>query len=440
VTAVLAGVIGAAVIAFALSLPGITLRGAVVGGFFVTAGILTWTATDRPLVIWAVLGAGGVVFAIWSWPWLRQVPAVLRLGTAWLGIAYWLLGVIGALLVGHLGVASQRAAYAGVFTLAAFAVLAARYAADAGRGDVTVGIAAAILVAIGALFLAGAGTMFDAVHAVPNDNPATLAMRDRFWGGPLLYYHPNSLAGLAVIVAVRIGPDRAFAVWQRLAATALAAFTLVLTDSRTAFVFAGFAALLHGVLVLRPGSGFAGFPRYRRTWLAIATPLAAVALVFVLTGGGGFLFQNRFGGRDVTSGRVDTWRQVWVDWQAAGPAEKLFGDANTSRAVVTRTNDGQPPGAQRLKLNTDNAAVGAFRRGGVLGALAFLFGLGLLLWHARGAPAWFALASVAVLPTIATEDWLIGGTNGVLWMLLLAGEASTAVHANRPAHADARSG
>jgi hypothetical protein len=439
VTAVLAGAIGVAVIAFALSLPGITLRGAVVGGFFVTAGILTWTSTDRPLVIWAVLGAGGVLFAVWSWPWLPHVRGVLRLGTAWLGIAYWLLGVVGAVLVGHFGVASQRLAYAGVFTLAAFVVLASR------RRDLTVGIAAAILVAIGALFLAGAGTMFDAVHAVPNDNPATLAMRDRFWGGPLLYYHPNSLAGLAVIVAVRIGPDRAFAVWQRLAATALAAFTLVLTDSRTAFVFAAFAALLHGVLVLRRGSGFAGFPRYQRRWLAVATPLVAVALVFVLTGGGGFLFQNRFGGSDVTSGRVDTWRQVWIDWKAAGPAEKLFGDAGTSRAVVTRTNDGQPPGAERLKLNTDNAAVGAFRRAGVLGVAAFAFGLGLLLWHAlrRRSQSWFALASVAVLPTIATEDWLLGGTNGVLWMLLLAGEALTLTGFTAqpavPEHADARS-
>jgi len=404
--------------------------------------MLTWTSTDRPLVIWAVLGAGGVVFAVWSWPWLRLVPAVLRLGTAWLGIAYWLLGVFGAALVAQVGVAWQRLAYAGVFTLAAFVVLAPR------RRDASLGIVAAILVAIGALFLAGSGTMFDAVHAVPNDNPATLLMRDRFWGGPLLYYHPNSLAGLAVIAAVRIGPDRAFAVWQRLAATALAAFTLVLTDSRTAFVFAAFAALAHGALVLRWGFGFAGFPVYRRKWLAVAAPLVAVVLVFVLTGGGGFLFQNRFGGSDVTSGRVDTWRQVWIDWKAAGPAEKLFGDTRTSRAVVTRTNDGQPPGAQRLKLNTDNAAVGAFRRGGVLGAAAFAFGLVLLLRHALRRPgrSWFALASVAVLPTIATEDWLLGGTNGVLWMLLLAGEAfvvsetSAATPGSDPTNDDSRVG
>jgi hypothetical protein len=132
----------------------------------------------------------------------------------------------------------------------------------------------------------------------------------------------------------------------------------------------------------------------------------------------------------VTSGRVDTWRQVATDWQHAGWAEKMFGDARTSRAVVTRLNDGNPPNGPRLKLNTDNAAVGAFRRGGVLGLLTFLLGLGLLLRNAltggsgRAPPAaWFTVAAVAALPTIATEDWLLGGTNGGLWILLLAGEA-----------------
>src|SRR5205807_7290862 len=113
-----------------------------------------------------------------------------------------------------------------------------------------------------------------------------------------------------------------------------------------------------------------------------------------------------------------------------GWAEKVFGDARTSRAVVTRLNDGAAPGAPRLKLNTDNAAVGAFRRGGVLGAVAFLLGLFLLVRHGLTRPlsgvppaAWFTIAALAVLPTIATEDWLLGGTNGGLWILLLAGEA-----------------
>ena len=105
-----------------------------------------------------------------------------------------------------------------------------------------------------------------------------------------------------------------------------------------------------------------------------------------------------------------------------------FGDARTSRAVVIRLNDGAPPQGPRMKLNTDNAAVGALRRGGVLGVLAFLLGLLLLVRNALRRPraAWFVIAALAVLPTIATEDWLLGGTNGGLWILLLAGEAWSA--------------
>jgi hypothetical protein len=504
--ALAAGVIAVAVAGLALSLPGVTARGAAIGGFFVVAGIFTWTYTNRPIVVWLVLAAEGAVFAVWGWPWLARLNALPRLGAAWLGIAYWPLGIVGAVLVGHLGVAVQRLAYAGVFTLAALAVVAsvsAESSVDAaplpGRsrrrgGDLSVGIVAAIIMAVAALLLVGSGTLFDAVHAVPDNSSAQL-MRDRFWGGPGLFYHPNSLAGLAIVVAIRIGPDRAFAAWQRLAATGLAGFILLLTGSRIAFVFAAFAALLHAVLLYAmpawrqrsaatpvasvadspvadspvadspatdspvPGSSVPGssgnqpgdLPSYRRPWLAAGTPFAVLALVLVLSGGQGFLFQSRFGGDDVTSGRVATWKQVATDWRHAGWAEKLFGDAQTSRAVVTRADDGAPPGAPRRKLNTDNAAVGALRRGGVLGVLAFLLGLVLLLRRAAprrpraAAPTdagsaalaaggsaappmvWFTIAAIGAVPTIATEDWLLGGTNGVLWILLLAGEAISPV-------------
>jgi hypothetical protein len=239
-------------------------------------------------------------------------------------------------------------------------------------------------------------------------------------------------------VGQRIGPDRAFAAWQRLAVTGVAGLVLVLSNSRIGFVFAASAALVHALTVLywrRPGlpdyRRGSGLPDYRRRWLAVGTPFVVLALVLVFSGGGGFLVRNRFGDdSDVTSGRVDTWKQVATDWRHAGLAEKAFGDASTSRAVVTRANDGAPPQGPRRKLNTDNAAVGAFRRGSVAGALAFLVGVALLLWHALrrrvdGMPpaAWFTAAAVSVIPTVATEDWLLGGTNGAIWILLLAGEA-----------------
>jgi hypothetical protein len=434
--ALVAGAIAVAVVGLALTLPGSTLRGAAIGGFFVTAGVFTWTFTNRPTVVWAVLLVEGVVFAVWGRPWLVHLRALPRLGGVWLGLAYWLLGIVGAVLVVHLTVAVQRVAYAGVFALAALAVVATVRRPDRRGGDPSVGIAAAILVGIAVLLLAGSGNVFDALHSAP-DNPSAQLMRYRFWGGLGLFYHPNSMAGLAVVAALRIGPDRAFAAWQRLAVTGLAGFVLFLTNSRIGFVFAVCAALLHAVLVVR--GRHADLPAGRRVWLAVGTPFAVLALVLALSGGQGFLFQNRFGGAsgsaagtDVTSGRTATWKQVAGDWRHAGWAEKVFGDARTSRAVVIRTNDGMPAGAERAKLNTDNAAVGALRRGGVLGVLAFLVGLGLLLWHAvrRRADgtlpaAWFTIAAVAAVPTIASEDWLLGGTNGAVWLLLLAGEVIT---------------
>jgi hypothetical protein len=423
-TALPAGAIAVAVAGLVLSLPGLTVRGATIGGLSVAAGIFTWTFTSRPIVIWLVLAGAGAVCALWTWPWLRGLRALPRLGAAWLGLAYWPLGVAGALLVGHVTVADQRIAYFGVFALLALA--AARR--GSGRDDVSLGIASAMLVAIAALLLVGSGSLLDPVHAVP-DQASAQHMRDRFWGGAGLFYQPNSMAGLAVAAAVRIGPDRVFAAWQRLAVLALGGLMLVVTDSRSGFVFAAAAAVVHAVLVLRgPGRTAPD----RRRWLAALTPFAVLTLVLILSGGVNFLVRDRFnpGGSDVTSGRVDTWRQVASDWQHAGWAEKLFGDARTSRAVVTRTNDGAPPEGPRRKLNTDNAAVGALRRGGVLGAAAFLIGLVLLLRHAagragpRGTTPWFGIAAVAVLPTIATEDWLLGGTNGAIWLLLLAGEAT----------------
>ncbi len=118
-----AALLAVGVAALAVSLPGVRLRGTVLGGCFVAAGIFTWTFTSRPLVIWAVLAGQGVLALVWSRPWLTGVRALPRLGTAWVGLAYWLFGALGALLVGHVGVAAQRIAYGGVFGLCALAVI-----------------------------------------------------------------------------------------------------------------------------------------------------------------------------------------------------------------------------------------------------------------------------------------------------------------------------
>jgi hypothetical protein len=200
--AALAGLIAAGVLVLALTLPGVTWRGAVFGGVFVTAGMLSWTFMARPLPIWVVLGIGGVVFLVWTWPWLRHLPQLPRIGGFWLGVSYWLLGIVGALIAVNLEIAVERVAYAGVFGLA---VLAAVAVTRRGRDDLTVGAAAAFLVAIAALLTLGSGNVFDSVNPVP-DGPWGVNMGERFWGTGLIY-HPNSLATIACVVAVRIGAD-----------------------------------------------------------------------------------------------------------------------------------------------------------------------------------------------------------------------------------------
>ena len=431
----LVGVALATVVAvLALSLPGLTARGLAIGGFFVGAGMLSWTFLDRPLAIWGFLLVEGVVLAIWAWPWLRAMPVTVRLAGSWLGISYWLLGIVGALLVWHPTVALQRVAYAGVFGLAVLAVITSSRLVRAPGDqrparDLSIGVAAGFLLAIAVLLWVGAGALLDAERQYPSGGWGT-AMHARFWGGWLLY-HPNSIAGISVIVALRIGPDGRFARWQRLAVLGVAAVMLYLTDSRSGFVVLGAAALGHAALLWwarrRPVADLPQYPG-RQVWAAAAAPFVALLLVLggiVVTGlatgkGGIFLTQSRYSDGDPTSGRTATWRQVGVDWQADSLAEKIFGDAESSRAVVHRADS---PG---VDLTTDNAAVGALRRGGVLGVLAFLVGLGLLVTLAlrRGAPGWFTLAAATALGTIPMTDWLLGGTGGTWWIFLVAAEVA----------------
>lgn len=423
-----AGALAALVAVLASTLPGVTWRGVLLGGFFIGSGLAAWVFMDEPLVIWALLGVQGAFCLVWGWPYLSTLRDGVKLGSTWLGVSYWVLGVIGALLVFDVGVTAQRVAYAGVAGLAVAATVGL-----VRRGvDVTVGISAAFLFALAALLLSGSGNLFETVHTVPPGKWGA-SFEYRFWGGEFLLYHPNALAGLAVMVAIRIGPDKAFAAWQRLAVTALAGFFIFVTNSRTAFVLLGVGGVMHAALLWwRRRHDVPGLPHYgdvRRTLVAVAVPFLVLGLVLVASGGQGFIFKERYGSGGVTSGRVDTWKFVWEEWKQAGVVDKVFGDTKTARAVVER------PGGEGLLLPTDSSAVGSLRRGGVLGVVAFLLGLGLVLWHGlawlirRGPPArasgsaWFAIAAVAAVPTLALNDWLLGGTGGTFWILLLAGEA-----------------
>ena len=400
-------------VGFALSLRGVTVAGFLIGGLFTAAGILSWAYTDTPLVVWALLLAEGLLFLVWTFPWLRNLAGLPRLGAAWLGLAYWLLGTLGAALVWHPTVAVQRLTYAGLFTLAAMAIVVATRRSGY---DLSIGITAAFLCALALLFLVGSGNALSAVHLVPH-NKWGEHMEYRFWGGPGLLYHPNSIALLTVLVAVRIGAVEKFARWQRYAALAVPTVILPLVNSRTGVGYLGAAALINAVLVWRRRS-----PR----WLTEALlPIVLVVVIIFASGGWAFLTSKRYGEQaDVTSGRTATWAQVWREFKSDDVAQKVFGDAKYARGYVMRTDTAVDP-KDRPKLTTDNALVGALRRGGILGVLAFLFGLVLLLWHAirRGPPRWFTIAAVGAVATIPTADWLLGNTGGTMWVYLLAGEA-----------------
>jgi hypothetical protein len=129
---------------------------------------------------------------------------------------------------------------------------------------------------------------------------------------------------------------------------------------------------------------------------------------------------------DITSGRRETWRQVMREFRSDGWSEKLLGNSEHSRAVVVRPGDRTD---DRVRVLVDNAALGALRRGGVVGALAFLAGLVLLVLHAaRSRLRWFTVAALASLLTIPSTEWLLGSP---LWLLLLGGEAATSRSADR---------
>jgi len=439
--AAIGAALAVAVAGFALSLRGVTWSGLGVGGFVVFCGMMSWTWTTTRAVTWSVYAIGALLLVLWTFPWFRDAIRLPRLGAAWLGLAYWPLGIISALLTANLTVGGQRVAYFGVSAVAALGILVALR--RTGR-DPSIGVVTAFLFAIAALFLVGSGNLLDDAHAVP-DGPWGSAMTGRFWGGPGLLYHPNSLALIGVLVTLRIAPDRSFARWQRWAALGLTSLVLLLTNSRTAWLFLVCAAGVHFLVLARkqwwkrrgvaaPDDGLSSYGSFRQTAVAAVAPFVLAAMVFIGMGGVSSFFQDRYQDpaaapgtvtevKQYTSGRVDTWKQVFDEFGSDPIVAKLFGNNADPRGAVVREDTG--PVGERPELTTDNSAIGALRRAGILGCVAFVFGLGLLLWRAlrRGAPAWFTITVVASLATIPWADWLLGGVGGTFWIFLLAAEA-----------------
>ncbi|WP_238009229.1 hypothetical protein KZZ52_59575 [Dactylosporangium sp. AC04546] len=393
--ATVAGLLAAATGALGASLvPRVDWRGLVVGGVFFAQGVLSWTYTNTGIVVWTLLLLSGLLFLFWARP-----IAFAGLGTAWLGVSYWLIGTLGAVLVLKVDIAAQRLLYAGYFGLVVLVVLAFR------SPRFSLGIAVSFLLGIAVLLLAGSGNLFTTPHVVP-DTPWGEGFEYRFWGMRWLLLHPNAMALAAILAAVRIGTDRSLTRWQRSGAVAVSALILCVSDSRTGFLLLAVATVTYTLI----------------SWRDSLVPFVALAVVLVVNGPG-FLLKERYGSdAGVSSGRVETWRKVAADWQADSPAEQLLGNTRDARATVYRASSGAD-----IKLTVDNAPIAAFRKAGVVGALAFAAGLLLLLWNVwrrrANAPPWLLVLLPAALLSAVTNEWLLGGTGGILWVLLLAGEA-----------------
>ncbi|GGM10871.1 hypothetical protein ACFFX1_25325 [Dactylosporangium sucinum] len=391
-----AGLLAAATGALGASLvPRVDWRGLVVGGVFFAQGVLSWTYTNTGIVVWTLLLLSGLLFLFWAAP----VSNPGALGTAWLGVSYWLIGILGALLVLKVDIAAQRLLYAGYFGLVVLVVLAFR------GPRFSLGIAVSFLFGIAVLLLAGSGNLFTTPHVVP-DTPWGAGFEYRFWGMRWLLLHPNAMALAAMLAAIRVGADRSLAAWQRIGAVAVSALILCVSDSRTGFLLLAVATLTYALI----------------SWRDALVPFVALMMVLVVNGPG-FLLRERYGSdAGVSSGRVETWRQVAVDWRADSPPEQLLGNTRDARATVYRASSGAD-----IKLTVDNAPIAAFRKAGVAGALAFAAGLLLLLWNVwrrrANAPPWLLVLLPAALLSAVTNEWLIGGTGGILWLLLLAAEA-----------------
>ncbi|ADD46004.1 O-antigen ligase family protein [Stackebrandtia nassauensis] len=426
----------------ALSLRGSSPRSLFLGVSIPLLGMIAWTYGATPIVVWAVQGGIGLVALAWTYPWLRDAGKLPRVGAFWLAVPAWFIGALAPLLLGGFTVAAQRVVYGGFAVAIILLVLAAADAtrnralrSDADGSDVSVGLAAGFLLCLALLMLTGATQVLAAEHWTVGGQWGH-EMQNRFWGGPWLGYHPNFIGLTAVMVAMRIGPDPRFTRTQRLAACGVAAFLLLLVESRTsfivAFVAAGVFALGHlargGVSWWRPWRWVASAAARRVTGMALA-PLLATAIVFAFAGGTDMLLKNRYDDQQsgsvdgLLSGRAEIWGDMLADYADGSIAELAFGNPDNARGVhLTITDPEHPDYETQAKHTADNAAIGVLFRSGVVGLAAFTLGLVLLIRHVfrRGSPPWVPIAVAALLVGGLTEDEI--ASTAPAWLLVCAAE------------------
>ncbi len=453
--AAVAVLIGAGVLYLAVSVPGKSREGLLLGIGIPVAAMMAWTWLEEPLYVWAITAAVGALVAWWTYPWWRDWRELAQLGGFWLAVSLWACGAISALWLVREGVFAGRVVYGGFAILTALLV----FTTVRKRGvDISVGIAAGLLICHAALLVLGAQYVFETGDRHTSDSAWGFAQSSRFWGGPWLVYHPNFIAMTALLAAIRIGADSRFAAWLRWGVLGNAMLLLYIADSRTSLLMAGVASVAYAVLHLRrdgllgsdadsiadpaPRDPAPRDPAQRgtaaRAWARALIPLAATLLVFVAAGGSDMLFKDRYhndrdrravsadAGRDMNaalSGRIEIWGMILADFGRDSTAEKVFGNADYPRGEILRHRD---PSHQRYhtqpELSADNVLVGALRRGGAVGLTIIIIGGLVVLRRAtrNGAPMWVTVVTLAAGASLISEDELVGTTP--LWMLVFAGE------------------
>jgi len=435
-----ATLIAVAVAVLALSIRHGSPEGFLLGFGIAFIGMVAWT--HPAYLVWAMTGVVGLVAVVWTFPWWRDWRSPLRLGGFWVGAPLWAYGVLGAIGVGAFEVAVERLVYGG-YALAV-TLLVVQAVRRRGR-DVTVGIAAGLLLSLALLLAAGCQYVFETTDRYTATNNYGAGQGDRFWGGPLLVFHPNATAMMALLAAMRLGPEYALARWQRYAALAVAAFSLYLTGSRTAMLVALFASGVYALLVIWR----AGLPRWRfwswlstRQWRRIVgralIPFALTCLVVGITGGSD-LMRPRYSAEEQTeprgvliaprwlntalSGRPDVWSLIFEDFVESTVVEQALGTGDNTRGTIERYPPGHPEYEGQTQLGADNAFVAALRRSGAVGALTALVGLIVILWHTtrRHTPIWAPIIALAAAVQCITEDELVSTT--VIWVMLLGVES-----------------
>jgi hypothetical protein len=367
----------ALLLGLAWSLPGRAADGVVLGVGTTLASMLSAARPHQPLVPLAVyaitiLGCAGVAYGSSS-PhepaggfWIRTI----RLGGFWLAVP----AAVGVAVVRRNGVS-------GVDLVACVAVFALVAAAALRRGrDLSVGYAAGLLVALAALVASAYGR----------------AAGD----GTVLAYPSGLTALIALGCAGRIGLDRGFALWQRLAAASIGAAALVAVESSVAFVAAFVGTAAYAIFRLRG----IRMPRQLRESPLLAT--FHVVAPFVLLAG---LWSASLVA--LPHGRHQAVDFVGVS--ALGLGRSTLATAPAEPTVTT---------------------VPMFTATGWLVVAALIIGAALVVWRVTGPglPLWVPAVGLAMLTGVLASRSASTYGPSPAWVLVLGAELWVFCHGLRP--------